>query len=66
MGVARVLVKAKIGADSKEQLTRSFNDQTNSLGNDSKDDSSNYYDLLKGVQEQIKVSINSKLVKYLV
>ncbi|AHH05776.1 DUF1073 domain-containing protein (plasmid) [Borrelia miyamotoi] len=62
MGISRVLVKAKIGGDSKEPLTRSFNEQTKSLGNDGKDDRSNYhYDFLKGVQKQIKVA--NKLVK---
>ncbi|WP_024655224.1 anti-CBASS protein Acb1 family protein, partial [Borrelia hispanica] len=58
------LVKAKIGADSKEPLTRSFNEQTKGLGSDGKGDRSNYYDFLKIVQESIEVSINSKLVKY--
>ncbi|WP_038359775.1 anti-CBASS protein Acb1 family protein [Borrelia hispanica] len=58
------LVKAKIGADSKEPLTRSFNEQTKGLGSDGKGDRSNYYDFLKSVQESIEVSINSKLVKY--
>ncbi|UPA11045.1 DUF1073 domain-containing protein (plasmid) [Borrelia parkeri] len=61
---ALTLVKAKIGADTKEPLTRSFNEQTKGLGNDGKGDRSNYYDFLKSVQEQIEVTINSKLVKY--
>nr|AAU85996.1 hypothetical protein BGP145 [Borreliella bavariensis PBi] len=45
------LIKAKIGADTKEPLTRSFNEQAKGLGNDGKGDRSNYYDFLKGVQE---------------
>ncbi|ETZ17573.1 hypothetical protein BDCR2A_01516, partial [Borrelia duttonii CR2A] len=43
------LVKAKIGSDTKEPLTRSFNEQTKGLGSDGKRDRSNYYDFLKGV-----------------
>lgn len=58
------LVKAKIGADTKEPLTRSFNEQTKGLGNDGKGDRSNYYDFLKGVQESVEVSCNLKLNKY--
>ncbi|AYE37110.1 phage portal protein (plasmid) [Borrelia turcica IST7] len=58
------LVKAKIGADTKEPLTRSFNEQTKGLGSDGKGDRSNYYDFLKGVQENIENAVNSKLNKY--
>ncbi|WP_024653626.1 anti-CBASS protein Acb1 family protein, partial [Borrelia persica] len=58
------LVKAKIGADTKEPLTRSFNEQTKGLGSDGKGDRSNYYDFLKGVQEQIEITINQKLNQY--
>ncbi|WP_242450699.1 anti-CBASS protein Acb1 family protein, partial [Borrelia miyamotoi] len=47
---ALALVKAKIGADTKEPLTRSFNEQVKGLGNDGKGDRSNYYDFLKSVQ----------------
>lgn len=48
---ALALIKAKIGADTKEPLTRSFNEQAKGFGNDGKGDRSNYYDFLKGVQE---------------
>ncbi|AMR76215.1 MULTISPECIES: anti-CBASS protein Acb1 family protein [Borrelia] len=58
------LVKAKIGADTKEPLTRSFNEQVKGLGSDGKGDRSNYYDFLKGTQDQIEVAVNNKLVKY--
>ncbi|WAZ72648.1 DUF1073 domain-containing protein (plasmid) [Borrelia miyamotoi] len=61
---ALALVKAKIGADTKEPLTRSFNEQVKGLGSDGKGDRSNYYDFLKSVQEKIEVAINSKLNKY--
>ncbi|QBK64008.1 DUF1073 domain-containing protein, partial (plasmid) [Borrelia miyamotoi] len=61
---ALALVKAKIGADTKEPLTRSFNEQVKGLGNDGKGDRSNYYDFLKSVQEKIEVAINSKLNKH--
>ncbi|WP_420025208.1 anti-CBASS protein Acb1 family protein (plasmid) [Borreliella yangtzensis] len=61
---ALALIKAKIGADTKEPLTRSFNEQAKGLGNDGKGDRSNYYDFLKGVQEQIENSCNLKLNKY--
>ncbi|MCD2421081.1 DUF1073 domain-containing protein, partial [Borreliella burgdorferi] len=33
---ALALIKAKIGADTKEPLTRSFNEQAKGLGNDGK------------------------------
>lgn len=55
------VVKAKIGADTKEPLTRSFNEQTKGLGNEGKGDRSNYYDFLKGTQETIEICCNSKL-----
>ncbi len=61
---ALTLIKAKIGADTKEPLTKSFNEQAKGLGNDGKDDRSNYYDFLKGVQEQVENSCNLKLAKY--
>ncbi|QFP42714.1 DUF1073 domain-containing protein, partial (plasmid) [Borrelia miyamotoi] len=61
---ALALVKAKIGADTKEPLTRSFNEQVKGLGSDGKGDRSNYYDFLKSVQEKIEVAINSKLNKH--
>ncbi|WP_418905034.1 anti-CBASS protein Acb1 family protein [Borreliella lusitaniae] len=61
---ALALIKSKIGADTKEPLTRSFNEQVKGLGNDGKGDRSNYYDFLKGVQEQIENSCNLKLTKY--
>ncbi|AHH11379.1 DUF1073 domain-containing protein (plasmid) [Borrelia coriaceae] len=61
---ALALVKAKIGADTKEPLTRSFNEQVKGLGSDGKGDRSNYYDFLKGVQEELEISCNSKLNKY--
>ncbi|WP_210379142.1 anti-CBASS protein Acb1 family protein, partial [Borreliella garinii] len=61
---ALALIKAKIGADTKEPLTRSFNEQAKGLGNDGKGDRSNYYDFLKGVQEQVENSCNLKLAKY--
>ncbi|WP_418885614.1 anti-CBASS protein Acb1 family protein [Borreliella tanukii] len=61
---ALALIKAKIGADTKEPLTRSFNEQAKGLGNDGKGDRNNYYDFLKGVQEQIENSCNLKLTKY--
>ncbi|WP_338321085.1 anti-CBASS protein Acb1 family protein [Borrelia miyamotoi] len=61
---ALALVKAKIGADTKEPLTRSFNEQVKGLGSDGKGDRSNYYDFLKSVQEKLEIAINSKLVKY--
>ncbi|PRR56695.1 phage portal protein (plasmid) [Borreliella burgdorferi] len=62
---ALALIKSKIGADTKEPLTRSFNEQAKGLGNDGKGDRSNYYDFLKGVQEQVENSCNLKLTKYL-
>ncbi|AYE36997.1 phage portal protein (plasmid) [Borrelia turcica IST7] len=55
------LVKAKIGADTKEPLTRSFNEQVKGLGSDGKGDRTNYYDYLKGVQEAVEIAVNSKL-----
>ncbi|WKC58488.1 phage portal protein [Borrelia sp. P9F1] len=55
------LVKAKIGADTKEPLTRSFNEQVKGLGSDGKGDRTNYYDYLKSVQEAVEISVNSKL-----
>ncbi len=61
---ALALIKSKIGADTKEPLTRSFNEQAKGLGNDGKGDRSNYYDFLKGVQEQVENSCNLKLTKY--
>ncbi|XOU12989.1 anti-CBASS protein Acb1 family protein (plasmid) [Borreliella americana] len=61
---ALALIKAKIGADTKEPLTRSFNEQAKGLGNDGKGDRSNYYDFLKGVQEQVENACNLKLTKY--
>ncbi|AHH11938.1 Hypothetical protein BCO_0010405, partial (plasmid) [Borrelia coriaceae ATCC 43381] len=61
---ALALVKAKIGADTKEPLTRSFNEQVKGLGSDGKGDRSNYYDFLKGVQEELEINCNSKLNKY--
>ncbi|XPC97855.1 anti-CBASS protein Acb1 family protein (plasmid) [Borreliella japonica] len=61
---ALALIKAKIGADTKEPLRRSFNEQAKGLGNDGKGDRSNYYDFLKGVQEQIQNACNLKLNKY--
>ncbi|XOU12942.1 anti-CBASS protein Acb1 family protein (plasmid) [Borreliella americana] len=61
---ALALIKAKIGADTKEPLTRSFNEQAKGLGNDGKGDRSNYYDFLKGVQEQVENSCNIKLSNY--
>ncbi len=60
----RALIKAKIGADTKEPLTRSFNEQAKELSNDDKGDRSNYYDFLKSVQEQIQNFCNLKLTKY--
>ncbi len=60
----RALIKAKIGADTKEPLTRSFNEQAKGLSNDDKGDRSNYYDFLKSAQEQIQNSCNLKLTKY--
>lgn len=61
---ALALIKAKIGANTKEPLTRSFNEQAKGLGNDGKGDRSNYYDFPKGVQEQVENSCNLKLTKY--
>ncbi|AMR76225.1 phage portal protein (plasmid) [Borrelia hermsii] len=61
---ALALVKAKIGADTKEPLTRSFNEQVKGLGSDGKGDRSNYYDFLKGVQEELEINCNSKLGKH--
>ncbi|WP_417861707.1 anti-CBASS protein Acb1 family protein [Borreliella andersonii] len=61
---ALALIKSKIGADTKEPLTRSFNEQAKGLGNDGKGDRSNYYDFLKGVQEQVENSCNLKLTKH--
>ncbi len=58
------LIKAKIGADTKEPLTRSFNDQVKGLGSSGKGDKSNYYDYLKGVQESVANACNIKLNKY--
>ncbi|SCW38612.1 Protein of unknown function [Borreliella japonica] len=58
------LVKAKIGADTKEPLTRSFNEQVKGLGSNGKGDKSNYYDYLKGVQESVANACNLKLNKY--
>ncbi|WNY64541.1 anti-CBASS protein Acb1 family protein (plasmid) [Borreliella americana] len=58
------LVKAKIGADTKEPLTRSFNEQVKGLGSGGKGDKSNYYDYLKGVQESVANACNLKLNKY--
>lgn len=58
------LVKAKIGADTKEPLTRSFNEQVKGLGSSGKGDKSNYYDYLKGVQESVSNACNLKLNKY--
>lgn len=58
------LVKAKIGADTKEPLTRSFNEQVKGLGSSGKGDKSNYYDYLKGVQESVANACNLKLNKY--
>ncbi|WP_445436316.1 anti-CBASS protein Acb1 family protein [Candidatus Borreliella tachyglossi] len=58
------LVKAKIGADTKEPLTRSFNEQTKGLGSDGKGDRSNYYDFIKGVQENVENACNIKLNKH--
>ncbi|WLT67912.1 anti-CBASS protein Acb1 family protein [Borrelia sp. RT1S] len=55
------LVKAKIGADTKEPLTRSFNEQVKGLGSDGKGDRTNYYDYLKSVQEAVEIAVNSKL-----
>ncbi|ACN93424.1 conserved hypothetical protein (plasmid) [Borreliella finlandensis] len=47
---ALALIKAKIGDDTKEPLTRSFNEQAKGFGNNGKGDRGNYYDFLKGVQ----------------
>ncbi len=58
------LIKAKIGADTKEPLTRSFNEQVKGLGSSGKGDKSNYYDYLKGVQESVANACNIKLNKY--
>ncbi|WKC58694.1 phage portal protein [Borrelia sp. P9F1] len=58
------LVKAKIGADTKEPLTRSFNEQVKGLGSDGKGDRTNYIDFLCAVQEAAAVAVNSKLNKY--
>ncbi|UPA18991.1 anti-CBASS protein Acb1 family protein [Borrelia puertoricensis] len=58
------LVKAKIGADSKEPLTRSFNEQVKGLGSDGKGDRANYIDFLHTVQEAAVISVNLKLSKY--
>ncbi|WP_445436365.1 anti-CBASS protein Acb1 family protein [Candidatus Borreliella tachyglossi] len=55
------LLKAKIGADTKEPLTRSFNEQAKGLGSDGKGDRTNYYDYLKGVQECVEIACNIKL-----
>ncbi len=48
----------------RSSLTRNFNEQAKGLGNDGKGDRSNYYDFLKGVQEQVENSCNLKLGKY--
>lgn len=58
------LIKAKIGADTKEPLTRSFNEQVKGLGSSGKGGKSNYYDYLKGVQESVANACNIKLNKY--
>ncbi|WP_038363909.1 anti-CBASS protein Acb1 family protein [Borrelia persica] len=58
------LVKAKIGADSKEPLTRNFNEQVKGLGSDGKGDRTNYIDFLRTVQEAAAFSVNLKLNKY--
>uniref|UniRef100_UPI000B120880 anti-CBASS protein Acb1 family protein n=1 Tax=Borreliella garinii TaxID=29519 RepID=UPI000B120880 len=58
------LIKAKIGADTKEPLTRSFNEQVKGLGSSGEGDKSNYYDYLKGVQESVANACNIKLNKY--
>ncbi|AFI31806.1 anti-CBASS protein Acb1 family protein [Borrelia crocidurae] len=58
------LVKAKIGADSKEPLTRNFNEQVKGLGSDGKGDRTNYIDFLHTVQEAVALSVNIKLNKY--
>ncbi|UGQ16794.1 anti-CBASS protein Acb1 family protein [Borrelia sp. RT5S] len=58
------LVKAKIGADTKEPLTRSFNEQVKGLGSDGKGDRTNYVDFLCTVQEAAATAVNSKLNKY--
>ncbi|APR65366.1 DUF1073 domain-containing protein (plasmid) [Borrelia anserina] len=58
------LVKAKIGADTKEPLTRSFNEQVKGLGSDGKGDRANYVDFLHTVQEAAVLSVNLKLNKH--
>lgn len=58
------LIKAKISADTKEPLTRSFNEQVKGLGSSGKGDKSNYYYYLKGVQESVANAYNIKLNKY--
>lgn len=58
------LVKAKIGADTKEPLTRSFNEQVKGLGSDGKGDRANYIDFLHTVQESVALSVNLKLNKH--
>ncbi|AYE36821.1 phage portal protein (plasmid) [Borrelia turcica IST7] len=58
------LVKAKIGADTKEPLTRSFNEQVKGLGSDGKGDRTNYIDFLCTVQESAGLAVNLKLNKY--
>nr|WKT13955.1 DUF1073 domain-containing protein [Borrelia sp. BU AG58] len=58
------LVKAKIGADTKEPLTRSFNEQVKGLGSDGKGDRINYIDFLCTLQEAAGCAVNVKLNKY--
>ncbi|ASQ29667.1 phage portal protein (plasmid) [Borrelia miyamotoi] len=58
------LVKAKIGADTKEPLTRSFNEQVKGLGSDGKGDRANYIDFLHTVQKAASNSVNIKLNKH--
>ncbi|UPA17019.1 DUF1073 domain-containing protein (plasmid) [Borrelia coriaceae] len=58
------LVKAKIGADTKEPLTRSFNEQVKGLGSDGKGDRANYIDFLHTVQEAASLAVNLKLNKH--
>ncbi|QFP42347.1 DUF1073 domain-containing protein (plasmid) [Borrelia miyamotoi] len=58
------LVKAKIGADTKEPLTRSFNEQVKGLGSDGKGDRANYIDFLHTVQKAAANAVNIKLNKH--
>ncbi|AWG43292.1 phage portal protein (plasmid) [Candidatus Borreliella tachyglossi] len=58
------LIRAKIGADTKEPLTRSFNEQVKGLGSDGKGDRSNYIDFLGTVQESAALAVNMKLNKH--